>query len=564
MFNEMGLDPNILKAIEEIGFSVPTPVQEKSIPLLLQGQTDLIANAQTGTGKTAAFGLPVIQQTDTNLHNTQALILCPTRELCMQIAGDLAKFSKYLPQISVVPVYGGASIHVQIRNLDKGAHIVVATPGRAIDLLNHKKLNINNIRWLILDEADEMLSMGFREDLETIISKAPVSRQTMLFSATLSPEILSIASRYLVNPVEVSVGKKNAGADNVSHIYHLVHARDRYEALKRIADVNPKIYGIVFCRTRAEAKEVADNLIRDGYNADALHGDLSQDQRDIVMNRFRIRHLQLLVATDVAARGLDVNDLTHIINYDLPDDPEIYIHRSGRTGRAGRKGITFSIIHLKEKGKLKQIEKMLGKKIDYKPVPTGKEICEKQLFNLVDRVENVEINTDLTDDYLKVIFQKLEWLDREDLIRHFISVEFNRFLASYENAPDLNIDTEPSFGKETNGKFRNEGKMSRSKGNYSESGTFSERKVRRNKNISFSRFFLNAGKNDQLDKRSIIDIINRQLPGKSVEIGEIEILRNFSFVEVDNRYDRDIHLAFGKAKFNGKRIGLETARPKNG
>ncbi len=560
----MGLNPAILKAIEEIGFSTPTPIQEKIIPALLDTPTDLIANAQTGTGKTAAFGLPVIQQIEISNPVIQALVLCPTRELCIQITNDLTRYAKYQPGISIISVYGGASINVQIKNLEKGAHIVVATPGRAVDLLSRRKLKLNHIRWLVLDEADEMLSMGFREDLETIISATPNDRQTMLFSATISAEIVNIANKYMDQPVEISAGKKNTGAENVSHEYFLVHARDRYEALKRIADVNPKIYGIVFCRTRAETKEVADNLIRDGYNADALHGDLSQDQRDIVMSRFRIRHLQLLVATDVAARGLDVNDLTHIINYDLPDDPEVYIHRSGRTGRAGRKGITVSILHLKEKGKLKYLERMLGKKIDYRPVPSGKDICEKQLFNLVDKVENVEVNADQIDNYLKVIYKKLEWLDRDDLIKHFISIEFNRFLASYENAADLNVDPNPQPGKEIRNRGRRDEKQpGRKENSRQDAWQVSERRMVRKKGVSFSRFFLNLGKNDQMDKRSIIDIINRQMPGKSVEIGEIEILRNFSFFEVDDRFEHDVYKAFGKAQFNGKRIGLETARPRS-
>ncbi len=560
----MGLNPAILKAIEEIGFSIPTPIQEKIIPALLDTPTDLIANAQTGTGKTAAFGLPVIQQIEISNPVIQALVLCPTRELCIQITNDLTRYAKYQPGISIISVYGGASINVQIKNLEKGAHIVVATPGRAVDLLSRRKLKLNHIRWLVLDEADEMLSMGFREDLETIISATPNDRQTMLFSATISAEIVNIANKYMDQPVEISAGKKNTGAENVSHEYFLVHARDRYEALKRIADVNPKIYGIVFCRTRAETKEVADNLIRDGYNADALHGDLSQDQRDIVMSRFRIRHLQLLVATDVAARGLDVNDLTHIINYDLPDDPEVYIHRSGRTGRAGRKGITVSILHLKEKGKLKYLERMLGKKIDYRPVPSGKDICEKQLFNLVDKVENVEVNADQIDNYLKVIYKKLEWLDRDDLIKHFISIEFNRFLASYENAADLNVDPNPQPGKEIRNRGRRDEKQpGRKENSRQDAWQVSERRMVRKKGVSFSRFFLNLGKNDQMDKRSIIDIINRQMPGKSVEIGEIEILGNFSFFEVDDRFEHDVYKAFGKAQFNGKRIGLETARPRS-
>ncbi len=578
LFNEMGLSPTMLKAIEDLGYQTPTPVQEQTIPVLLTQPNDIVAFAQTGTGKTAAYGLPVIQQVESARPVTQALVLCPTRELCMQITNDLVSFAKYQPGIQVVPVYGGSSINEQIKKLDRGAQVVVATPGRAVDLISRRKLKLNHIQWLILDEADEMLSMGFKDDLDAILSGTPETRQTLLFSATMPAEMVAIANKYMTDPIEISVGKKNAGADNVSHEYFLVHARDRYETLKRIADVNPKTYGIVFCRTRAETKEIADHLIQDGYNADALHGDLSQDQRDIVMNRFRNRHLQLLVATDVAARGLDVNDLTHVINYNLPDDPEIYIHRSGRTGRAGKKGVSFSIIHLKEKGKLRDVERMLGKKIEYKPVPSGKDICEKQLFNLVDKVENVEVNTEQIDQYLKVIYKKLEWLDREDLIKHFVSVEFNRFLESYQNARDLNADTTTRQeggktgrgdnyegygsrnGSPRNGRGFDRGNDRGMTGN--DRGFDRGRSRDRGQDVRFSRLFMNLGKNDQVDKRSIIDLINQQMPGKSVEIGQIEVLRNFSFFEVDHRYERDLQKAFTRAQFNGKRIGLESARPK--
>lgn len=563
LFQEMGLDPNLLKAIAELGFETPTPIQEKTIPILLENTRDIIALAQTGTGKTAAFGLPIVQQTDINDHKAQALVLCPTRELCLQITNDLTNFSKYTPGLQIVPVYGGSSINDQIKKLATGPHIVVATPGRAVDLIKRRKLHLNSIKWVVLDEADEMLSMGFKDDLDLILSGTPPTRQTLLFSATMPSEMANIASKYMDKPVEISSGKKNAGADNVVHEYFLVHAKDRYEALKRIADVNPKIYGIVFCRTRIETKEVADNLIRDGYSADALHGDLSQDQRDIVMNRFRHRRLQILVATDVAARGLDVNDLTHVINYNLPDDPEIYIHRSGRTGRAGKKGISISILHLKEKGKLKDVERMLGKTMECKPVPTGKDICEKQLFNLVDKVEKVEVNTDQIDQYLTVIYKKLEWLNREDLIKHFVSVEFNRFLAAYENAADLNVDVNSKperFKSERTGTRENRKNRDDRQGNGFGQGR--RERSSRGRDVSFSRFFLNLGKNDQVDKMSIIHLINKQLPGKAVEIGQIEVLRNFSFFEADDRFENDIYRAFSKAQFNGKRIGLESARPK--
>lgn len=561
LFNETGLAPDLLKAIEELGFINPTPIQEKTLPLILNDKSDIVALAQTGTGKTAAFGLPVIQQITVENNTTQALVLCPTRELCLQITNDLTNYSKFKGKLNIVSVYGGASIQEQIRLLDRGAHIVVATPGRAVDLISRKKLKVNNIKWLVLDEADEMLSMGFKDDLDTILSGTPETKQTLLFSATMPKEIASIARKYMHQPVEISVGKTNQGAENVSHEYFVVQARDRYEALKRIADVNPKVYGIVFCRTRAETKEVADNLIRDGYNADALHGDLSQEMRDIVMNRFRNRRLQLLVATDVAARGLDVNDLTHVINYNLPDDPEIYIHRSGRTGRAGKKGISISILHLKEKGKLKDIERMLNKKMEYKPVPSGRDICEKQLFNLVDKVENVEVNTANIDDFLQIIYKKLEWLDREELIKHFVSVEFNRFLAAYENAPDLNVDNSKSAGKkgEKNLTGRKEQKGERWERDFDFGG---KNNFQRRKGVIFSRMFMNIGKSDRMDKRTIINMINDTLPGKSVEIGEIEVLRNFSFFEIDRRFEFDLQKAFKQVEYKGKRIGLEIAKPK--
>ncbi|MCL1821589.1 MAG: DEAD/DEAH box helicase [Prolixibacteraceae bacterium] len=560
LFNETGLAPHMLKAIDKLGFTAPTPIQEQTIPLILNNHSDIIALAQTGTGKTAAFGLPVIQQIDFGSSHTQALILCPTRELCLQITNDLVSFSQFLSNVNIVSVYGGASINEQIKKLDRGAQIVVATPGRAVDLINRKKLKLQNIGWLILDEADEMLSMGFKDDLDTILAGTPDTRQTLLFSATMPKEIAAIAKKYMHEPEKISVGKTNQGADNVSHEYFLVHARDRYEALKRIADVNPKIYGIVFCRTRMETKEVADNLIRDGYNADALHGDLSQEMRDIVMNRFRNRRLQILVATDVAARGLDVNDLTHVINYNLPDDPEVYIHRSGRTGRAGKKGISISILHLREKGKLKMIEKMLGKTIQYNPVPSGHDICERQLFNLIDKVEKVEVNTEKIEDYLRVIYKKLEWLDREELIKHFVSVEFNRFLAAYENAPDLNVGlNEMKREKQEKQKQRNNSDRDyNASGNKNSKSNFHGRK----KNIAFSRMFLNMGKNDNIEKKSILNMINQSLPGKSVEIGEIEVLRNFSFFEIDKRYESEIQRALKQAHFKGKKIDLEVARPK--
>lgn len=567
LFEQMGLSPEVLKAIGELGYTQPTPVQEQAIPVLMEQSRDIVAFAQTGTGKTAAFGLPLVQQVDTTTSLPQALILCPTRELSMQITRDITGFAKYLPELKVLPVYGGASILEQIKKLEAGTQIVVATPGRAVDLIHRKKLKLNQIKWLVLDEADEMLSMGFKEDLDFILAATPAGRQTLLFSATMPPEMTAIANKYMTLPLEISVGKRNTGADQISHEYFLVHARDRYETLKRIADLHPRIYGIVFCRTRAETREVADSLIRDGYNADALHGDLSQEQRDIVMNRFRNRHLQLLVATDVAARGLDVNDLTHVINYNLPDDPEVYIHRSGRTGRAGKKGVSYAILHLREKGKLRDVERMLGKKMEYKPVPSGREICEKQLFNQVDKVEKVEVNDNQIDQYLKVIYKKLEWLDREELIKHFVSVEFNRFLEAYENAPDLNADRnedkkESFSGQKRNSRRKEEGEQRNREFNGAPFNRVRGPQWKSDRDIRFSRFFLNLGKSDQVDKRGIINLINKQMDGRMVEIGAIEVLRNFSFFEVDHRFGREVQKAFATARFNGKKVGLESARPK--
>ncbi|TNF45499.1 MAG: DEAD/DEAH box helicase, partial [Bacteroidetes bacterium] len=440
LFNEMGLSAEIQSAIEDLGFVQPTPVQEKVVPFLMESKQDLVALAQTGTGKTAAFGLPIIQQLDTRKKSVQSLILSPTRELAIQIAGDLQNFSKNLDFINIAVVYGGADIVKQMKEIERGAQIVVGTPGRTLDLIKRGKLKVNEIRWVVLDEADEMLSMGFKDDLDAILETSPAEKQTLLFSATMPQEIVQISKKYMKNIFEIAVGKKNTGTENVEHHYYVVHAKDRYIALKRVADINPNIYGIIFCRTRMETKEVADKLIEDGYNADALHGDLSQSQRDFVMARFRSKHLQMLVATDVAARGLDVNDLSHVINYNLPDDPEVYIHRSGRTGRAGKKGISVTLIHLREKGKLKQVERTVNQPFIKKMVPSGKEICEKQLFSLIDKVENIEVNNEQIGEFMPVIYKKLAWLDREELIKHFVSVEFNRFLTYYENAQDINVD----------------------------------------------------------------------------------------------------------------------------
>ena len=564
----MDLSAEILTAIEDLGFEKPTPIQEKTIPFLLDTNQDLVALAQTGTGKTAAFGLPIIQQIDTDLKSSQALILSPTRELALQIASDLENFAKNTKKLRIAVVYGGSDIRKQILAIERGAQIIVGTPGRTLDLLKRNKLKVNEIKWLVLDEADEMLSMGFKDDLDAILENSPKEKQTLLFSATMPKEIVSIANKYMSNPLEITVGKKNTGAENVEHHYYLVHAKDRYLALKRVADINPNIYGIIFCRTRAETKDVADKLMQDGYNADALHGDLSQAQRDHVMARFRGKHLQMLVATDVAARGLDVNDLTHVINYNLPDDPEIYIHRSGRTGRAGKKGISITLIHLRERGKLRDVERKVNKKFTQVSVPQGKEICEKQLFSLIDKVEKIEVNDEQIGEFMPVIYKKLAWLEREELIKHFVSVEFNRFLKYYENAPDINVDEsnhdDRDFGSGDRGRRRKRDRDGKDSREGRDRGDRNKRDRGENSRsgYDFSRFFFNLGKKNGIGKRTIIDLINQNLPNKSVEIGNIEVLKSFSFFEVDTRFEKEVIKAFKNARYKGQRVAIEIAKKK--
>ncbi|TSA31592.1 MAG: DEAD/DEAH box helicase [Porphyromonadaceae bacterium] len=533
LFEEFGLRKEILSAIAEMGFEQPTPIQEETIPYLLIPNADMIGLAQTGTGKTAGFGLPILQQIDFGQKTIQALVLCPTRELCMQITKDMQNFSKYVPEFKIVAVYGGASIQSQIQALRAGVHMVVATPGRAMDLLNRKLLKVQHVRWLVLDEADEMLSMGFKDDLDAILSDTPKEKQTLLFSATMPNEIREIAGKYMHDPVMISVGKKNAGAENVQHEYYVVHAKDRYQALKRVVDLHPLIYGIVFCRTRAETQEVADKLMGEGYNADVLHGDLSQAQRDFVMSRFRQKHLQLLVATDVAARGLDVNDLTHVINYNLPDELDVYIHRSGRTGRAGKTGTSISIIHTREPGKVPQLEKLLSKKFIRKQVPGGMEICEKQLFNLIDKVETVEVNESQIDPFLKGIYSKLSWLERDELIKRFVSVEFNRFLSFYENAPDLNANVHDHKSPDSR-----DGKSRRDR-------------------MRFSRLFINLGTKNDMNPSNLIGLINERTGNKSIQIGKIEMMKKFSFVEVDSRFEREVMGSFRDCTVDGIRVSIE-------
>jgi ATP-dependent RNA helicase DeaD len=545
-FLEMGLAPELLRAVEELGFTTPTPVQSKTIPIILNSASDLVVLAQTGTGKTAAFGLPVLQLSDMKSQQLQTLVLCPTRELCMQITADFVKYSKFIPGFRVVPVYGGTNILTQIRAVKDNPQVIIGTPGRVMDLIRRKILKLSAIRWVVLDEADEMLNMGFSEDLDSILAETPKERQTLLFSATMPRGIAEIAGKYMNSPEEVSLGKRNAGADNVKHEYYMVHAKDRYLALKRIVDMNPTIYGIVFCRTRIETKEVADKLMQDGYNADALHGDLSQVQRDYVMNKFRIKNLQLLVATDVAARGLDVQELTHIINYNLPDDPEIYVHRSGRTGRAGNSGVSVSIIHTRELNRIKDLERMARKTFERKMVPGGKEICEKQLFKLVDTVEKTVVNDEI-EKYLPVIYKKLEWLSREELIKHFISVEFNRFLEYYKDAPDLNATGRSSGERsERSDRFERSDRPERS---------------RQSDPAAFTRLHINIGNKHELNAGSLIAWVNRHSRGKRIGIGRIEILRNFSFFEVDSESATQVVKDLEGTSFDGNPVSIETSSP---
>ncbi len=569
-FEELNLNTELISAITELGFVKPTPIQELVIPVLLESDRDLVGLAQTGTGKTAAFGLPMIQKVDTKSKQTQGLILSPTRELCIQITKDLQAYSKNNREVRVTAVYGGSSIETQIKELNKGSHIVVGTPGRTLDLIKRRRLKVDNIDVVVLDEADEMLSMGFKEDLNSILETTPETKQTLLFSATMPAEITRISRKFMNNPVELSAGDKKTTAVNVKHVYYEVQARDRYEALKRISDVNPNIYGIIFCRTRRETKEIADKLIQDGYNADALHGDLSQAQRDSVMSKFRSKHLQLLVATDVAARGLDVNDLTHVINFNLPDENEIYVHRSGRTGRAGKSGISLSILHMREKHKLRSVEKIIGRSFEKKLVPSGKEICEKQLFNLVEKMEKVEIDESQIEPFLDVIYKKLEWLSREDLIKKFVSLEFNRFLSYYKNSKDLNkiSDSRDDRGRQRDRKGRDGSRRDSRDGSRRDARDNSRRDSRNESrresrdNENFTRFFINIGSKDDLNPSTLIGLINRYTKESNIDVGRIEIMKSFSFFEVDKAFESKIIKSFKDGTFNNIALSAEVANPK--
>ncbi len=547
-FEELGVSQEIRKAIEEMGYENPMPVQEEVIPYLLGNGNDVVALAQTGTGKTAAFGLPLIQKIDVKNCVPQALVLCPTRELCLQIAGDLTDYSKYITDLKILPVYGGSSIDSQIRSMKRGVHIIVATPGRLIDLMERKVARLETVRNVVMDEADEMLNMGFTDSINTILENVPKDRNTLMFSATMSPEIARIAKTYLHDAKEITIGTKNEGSKNVNHVAYIVHAKDKYLALKRVVDFYPQIYGIVFCRTRKETQEIADKLIQDGYSADSLHGELSQAQRDLVMQKFRQRHLQLLVATDVAARGLDVDSLTHVINYGLPDDIESYTHRSGRTGRAGKTGISIAIINLREKGKMREIERIIKKKFEVSELPTGKEICEQQLIKVIDDIEKVKVSEEEIETFLPGVYRKLDWLSKEDLIKRVVSLEFNRFLDYYKNAPEIE-----------------QPKANDKKAETKESRKGDKEKVGRKAEKGYTRLFLNLGKTDGFYTNQIIDLVNRNLKKERIQIGRIDLMQNFSFFEVIQEQAPQVIKALNKVVLSGgRKVCVEIAGENTG
>lgn len=534
-FESLGLQEDILKAVTDLGFVSPTPIQEKAIPVLLGGDRDFVGLAQTGTGKTAAFGLPLLHQLNVKLRAPQGLVLCPTRELCLQIANDLKNFSKYLGDVSIVAVYGGASIVQQLREIKRGAHIIVATPGRLLDIIDRGAINFDNVRYAVLDEADEMLNMGFQEDINNILSKTPEEKTTWLFSATMPQEVRRIAQKYMEDPFELTVGTKNSGNVNIEHEYYVVRPRDKYAALKRIVDYNPDIFGIIFTRTKAESQEIAESLIRDGYNADSLHGDLTQQQRDKVMKRFRERGLQVLVATDVAARGIDVDSVTHVINYELPDDVENYTHRSGRTGRAGKSGVSIAIITARDTGKIRQLERVTGKKFTKADVPDGFAVCEKQLFALVHKVHNVTVNDEQIDPYLERIYEEFQDMSKEELIKRFASLEFNEFLAYYENAEDLNVKAERRAEGDGNSmSFRNTGR--------------------------YTRLFINLGSVDDFNRGDMLRYLCDSTGLKGNKIGRIDLKGVYSFFEVENDSVEQVQNTFKDLNYNGRSVRIEMSQ----
>ncbi|MDZ4182570.1 MAG: DEAD/DEAH box helicase [Candidatus Cloacimonadaceae bacterium] len=525
-FIDITLPEPLQRAAADLNYEHPTPIQDQTIEWLLENDTDLIALAQTGTGKTAAFGFPILSQTDIEKPFVQTIILCPTRELCIQITKDMQSYAKYMPRIRITAVYGGAPMQKQKDALKAGVQIVVGTPGRVADMIRQGVLKLEHINRLILDEADEMLNMGFKEELSEIMSHTPAEKQTMLFSATMPKEVRGLANAFMKDPHRISVGNQDQGAENIQHFFYRVQARDKYLALKRIADMSPNIYGIIFCRTRNETQEIADKLQHDGYNADALHGDLSQGQRELVMSRFRSKYVRLLVATDVAARGLDVDDLTHIINFNAPTEPDIYIHRSGRTGRAGKSGISLTIIHSKEIALLKAMERRLGREIVYSKVPGGREICEKQLFHFIDTVERIEVDNAQIDSFLPNVYKKLSWLSREELIQRFVSVEFNRFLTYYKDTKEIDHSGESTPRKEK-------------------------------ADVEFKTFRLGIGYVSQVTKRDLMRYINQLKVSRSIEIGQIDILSDHTLVDLDAEYEEQLLKAFSRNKYQGIPVAAE-------
>nr|WP_314551023.1 DEAD/DEAH box helicase [uncultured Capnocytophaga sp.] len=524
LFEQLGLDEPILKAISDMGFETPSEIQQKAIPTLLANGADMVALAQTGTGKTAAFGFPILQLIDTDSRVTQGLILSPTRELCLQIASELRNYAKYLPKVNVVAVYGGASIEEQARSLKKGAQIIVATPGRMQDMIRRNFVDITNINYCVLDEADEMLNMGFYEDITAILSHTPQEKSTWLFSATMPNEVAKIARKFMRKPIEITVGTRNQATSTVQHEYYVVSGRHRYQALKRLADANPDIFSVVFCRTKRDTQAVAEKLIEDGYNAAALHGDLSQNQRDLVMKSFRARQIQMLVATDVAARGIDVDDITHVIHYQLPDEIETYNHRSGRTGRAGKSGISMVILPKSEVKKIKTIEKMIGQPFEQKQLPSGMEICEIQLYHLANNLKNTEVNPAI-DDYLPAIYKELKEVNREELIKKIFSVEFTRFFNYYKNAENLSVENE---------------RESRSGGNSDE-----------------VRYFINIGERDGYDWKSLKDFLKATLNLGRDDVFKVDVKNSFSFFNTDADLSDLVMDTFNDFQLDGRFINVE-------
>ncbi|MCI6337970.1 MAG: DEAD/DEAH box helicase [Prevotella sp.] len=552
-FEELGVSEEIRRAIEELGFETPMPVQEEVIPYLLGNRNDVIALAQTGTGKTAAFGIPVLQKINPKNKDTQALVLSPTRELCLQIADDLKDFSKYMKGVNIVAVYGGTSIENQIHALRHGAQIIVATPGRLIDLMHRGKAKLENVNNVVLDEADEMLNMGFADSINEIFEDLPEERNTLLFSATMSKEIEKIAKSYLNEYKEIIVGSRNEGAENVNHIYYLVNAKDKYLALKRIVDFNPKIFGIIFCRTKLDTQEIADKLIHDGYNAESLHGDLSQQQRDLTMQKFRQHLTQLLVATDVAARGLDVDDLTHVINFGLPDDIESYTHRSGRTGRAGKKGTSISIIHTREKHKMRAIEKEIGKAFVEGDIPSPKEICKKQLYKVMDQIVKTDVNDEEIDPFMKDINRYFEFMDKGDLIKKIVSMEFGKFLAYYADAPEIE--------KPTSRPAREERKTKRNDRNSQRGDKGQTKRGKKKAEKGYKRLFINLGKNDGFYPGEVMQYINKHVKGRQ-DVGHIDLLDKFSYIEVPEKDAAKVMKALDGTVYKGREVRCNDADEK--